>query len=176
MSQSSLATQNSTGLVPASQATTLAPKAAKFVDSHLKFNLGLQTPALIATRHVQEAITVPSARVAPMPNMPAAMLGLINRRSRVLWVTDLALLMGLPVAYPNSQQYKLVLLQVNRVLLGLRVHEIEGIVSAPPEQIQPAPAHVPHTLLPFLRGCILQTNEVQLVLDAEAILQSPSLR
>jgi twitching motility protein PilI len=94
----------------------------------------------------------------------------------VLWVTDLALLLGLPVAHTHTQQYKLVLLQVHRVLLGLRVEEIEGIVSAPPENIQSPPAHIPKNLLPFLKGCILQGNEVLLTLNAEAILQAPALK
>ncbi len=111
-----------------------------------------------------------------MPNMPPALLGLINRRSQVLWVTDLALLLGLPVAYPNSQQYNLVLMQAGSVLLGLRVQAIEGILSFPSDQLQPPPAHIPNTLVPFLEGCVLQDREVLLALNAEAILRSPALQ
>lgn len=156
--------------------TAIAPQATTAISySYLKFTLGRQA-ALIPTRQVQEAITIPTARVTPMPNMPPAMLGLINRRSRVLWVTDLALLLGLPVAYPNAQQYNLVLMQTGSVLLGLRVHTVEGILSLPARQMQPPPAHVPHSLVPFLEGCVLQAGEVLLVLDAEAILRSPALQ
>lgn len=144
-------------------------------QSYLKFTLGLQA-VLIPTRQVQEAITIATARVTPMPNMPPALLGLINRRSQVLWVTDLALLLGIPVAYPNTQQYNIVLMQTGGVLLGLRVHTIEGILSLPLDRVQTPPAHVPNTLVPFLQGCVLQQGEILLVLDAEAILRSPVLQ
>jgi twitching motility protein PilI len=174
MSEMSLAN----ALLPLDQRNSAAitpAKAAPKTQSYLKFTLGLQG-ALIATHQVQEAITVPTARVTPMPNMPPALLGLINRRSQVLWVTDLALLLGLPVAYPNSQQYNLVLMQTGNVLLGLRVHAIEGILNLPAVAVQSPPAHIPNSLVPYLRGCVLQAGEVLLVLDAEAILRSPTLQ
>jgi len=158
-----------------SQGTMASQSALTITQSYLKFTLGLQA-ALIPTRQVQEAITISTARMTPMPNMPPALLGLINRRSQVLWVTDLALLLGLPVAFPNSQQYNLVLMQAGAVLLGLRVHTIEGILSLPVGQVQPPPPHVPSSLVPFLQGCVLQQGEVLLVLDAEAILRSPALQ
>lgn len=145
-------------------------------DAHLKFHLGVQTPAIIATRHLQEAITVPAQRVSPMPNMPACMLGLINRRSRVIWVADLALVLGLSIADANPHQYNLILLQVGTVALALRVHAIEEILTIRPDQIQSPPSHIPASLVPYLRGCILQGSEVLLALDAEAIAQSSALQ
>lgn len=174
MSEHSLAN----ALLPLGQgaSTAIAPQATVAVTrSYLKFTLGLQA-VLIPTGQVQEAITIPTARVTPMPNMPPALLGLINRRSRVLWVTDLALLLGLPVSFPNSQQYNLVLMQIGATTLGLRVNTIDGILSLPVQQIQPPPAHVPNSLVAFLQGCVLQQGEVLLVLNAEAILCSPALQ
>jgi positive phototaxis protein PixI len=144
--------------------------------THLKFHLGAQTPAVMATQHIQEAITIPAQRVTPMPNMPPCMLGLINRRSRVVWVADMALLLGLPVTQALSHQYNLILLQVENGLLALRVHEIDGILSISPDMIQAPPSHIPSGLLPYLRGCILQPAEVLLALNAEAIIQSSTLQ
>lgn len=161
---------------PEGQASAIAaPASPLLTQSYLKFNLGRQA-VLMPTQQVQEAITIPTARITPMPNMPPALLGLINRRSRVLWVTDLALLLGLQVAYPNTQQYSLVLMQTGVVLLGLRVHTVEGIISLPAHQVQSPPAHVPNSLVPFLQGCVLQAGEVLLVLDAEALLRAPALQ
>lgn len=167
---------NNSGLMLSNGGAALASlKKGQYTHSHLKFHLGDQL-ALLPTSQVLEAITVPAASLTPMPNMPPAMLGLINRRSQVLWVADLAMLLGIPVAYPYSQQYNLVLLQVNHVLLGLRVQDVEGILSLPPENICEAPAHVPAGLVPFLRGCFLQNNDVLLVLSAEAVLRAPALQ
>jgi twitching motility protein PilI len=142
----------------------------------LKFHLGLRTPALLATQYIQEAITIAAHRVSPMPNMPSCMMGLINRRSRVLWVVDLAHLLGLPIGYTQTQQYNLILLQVGTTTVGLRVHEIDGIQSVQPDQIQSPLTQISPQLVPYLRGCLLQSNEILLVLDAEAIVRSSALQ
>ncbi|HSM83303.1 MAG TPA: chemotaxis protein CheW [Nodosilinea sp.] len=169
MSNLSLTHAQGSGAALATQAVT------PLTQSYLRFGLGTQA-ALLPTRQVQEAIATPAARITPMPNMPPALLGLINRRSQVLWVVDLALLLGLPTAYPNSQQYNLVLLQIGAVILGLRVSSIDGILSLPPQHMQPAPTHVPPGLVPFLRGCVLQDGVVLLGLDGEALLRAPALQ
>ncbi|MDB9526333.1 chemotaxis protein CheW [Oscillatoria sp. CS-180] len=166
---------NSLSLNVQETGTIASPAIVQYTHSHLKFRLGRHL-TLLPTRQILEVITVPAASVTPMPNMPPAMLGLINRRSQVMWVTDLALLLGIPVAYPNSQQYNLVLLQVNQVLLGLRVQEIDNILNLPHQEVCPPPAHVPAGLVPFLRGCYVKENDVLLVLNAEAILHAPALK
>jgi twitching motility protein PilI len=164
------------GLVVAGRGGAIAPKnLTHYAHSHLKFRLGSYT-ALLSTNQVLEAVTLPAASLTPMPNMPPAMLGLINHRSQVIWVTDLALLLGIPVAHPHAQQYNLVLLQVDHVLVGLRVHEISGILSLPPAQIFPVLPHIASGLVPFLRGCFFEGSEVLLVLNGEAILKAPALQ
>lgn len=166
--------QSST-LVPQGEHAIAPRRLGQYIHSHLKFGLGQHT-GLLPTQQVLEVITIPAASMTPMPNMPPAMLGLINRRSQVLWVADLALLLGIPVTYPNSQLYHLILLQVSQVIVGLRVQEIINIHSIPPEHICPPPAHLPAGLVPFLRGCYLQNREVVLALSGEAILRAPALQ
>ncbi len=145
-------------------------------DAHLKFHLGQKTPACFAMTHVQEAIVLPAHRLTPMPNMPASLLGLMNRRSRVVWVVDLALMLGVSRLSPSVQQYSLVMIQVGTVPLGLAVQRIEGIRWVQQEAIQSPLGQVTSALVPYLRGCILQPQEIVLVLDAEAIVQSPILQ
>ncbi|MDJ0704114.1 MAG: chemotaxis protein CheW [Leptolyngbyaceae cyanobacterium MO_188.B28] len=145
-------------------------------ETYLKIQLGVKTSAVISTKHVQEALVLPADQLTPMPNMPPCMLGLINRRSRVLWVVDLAQILGLSNPETSSQQNSLVLLQVGSISLALLVKQIEGIAGFAAETIQSPPGYVTSALVPYLRGCILQQQEILLVLDAEAIIQSPILR
>jgi twitching motility protein PilI len=131
-------------------------------------------------RYVQEAMVLPARRLTPMPNMPACMLGLMNRRSRVMWVIDLSQMLGLPALDANTQQYNLVLVQVGAIALGLAVQQVEGITWINPDQIHPSIGQVLPSLAPYLRGCTVQQQnqrqEMLLVLDAETIAQSPILR
>ncbi|NJO41297.1 MAG: purine-binding chemotaxis protein CheW [Cyanobacteria bacterium CRU_2_1] len=149
-------------------------------DAYLKFQLAPKTPAVFSMRYVQEAIILPTRRLTPMPNMPSPMLGLTNRRSRVFWVVDLAQMLGIAALDANVQQYTLILMQVGSVPLGLAIQQVKGIAWFHPDAVQSPLRQVTTALVPYLRGCILQQHEqlqeILLVLDAEAIVQSPILR
>ncbi len=149
-------------------------------EPYLKFQLGRQTPAVFSMRHVQEALILPTRRLTPMPNMPAPILGLTNRRSRISWVVDLPQLLGLPALDFNTQQHTLILVQVGIISISFAVQQVEGITRLQPEDIQSPQGQVTSKLVPYLRGCILQQQEHQqevlLVLDPEAIAQSAVLQ
>lgn len=149
-------------------------------DAYLKFRLNAWTPAIFSMRSVQEAIVLPSRRLTPMPNMPSPMMGLMNRRSKVVWVVDLAQLLGLSILDLNAQQYTLILIQVGAVPLGLAVQQVEGMIRVQPDEIQSPLGQIGLALVPYLRGCILQESgqkpEMLLALDAEAIVQAPILQ
>lgn len=149
-------------------------------EAFLRFELCPQTSAVLFMRYVQEAMILPARRLTPMPNMPACMLGLMNRRSRVVWVIDLAQMLGLSLLDANTQQYSLVQVQVGTIALGLAVQQVEGITWINPDQVQPPIGPVVPALAPYLRGCVVQQQEQKqemlLVLDAETIAQSPILR
>ncbi|MCU0565365.1 MAG: chemotaxis protein CheW [Oculatellaceae cyanobacterium Prado106] len=148
-------------------------------ETYLKFQLNRQVPAVFSMRHVQEALILPARRLTTMPNMPAPVLGLTNRRNRVSWVVDLPQLLGLSALDSNTQQHTLILVQVGSVPIGFAVQQVEGITRLNPEDIQSPRGQVTSALVPYLRGCILQKQddkqEVLIVLDAEAIAQSPLL-
>ncbi len=145
-------------------------------DSYLKFQIDFQTTGVLSMEYTQEVLTVPIERITPMPNMHEAVLGLFNRNSRVLWVVDLAQLLYLQPIIPNAQQYNIVIIRVGQTPLGLIVQEVKGITRFTPDRIQPATGIVSTHLLTYLRGCILQSKEILLVLDAEAIVCSPAVR
>lgn len=156
-----------------------SPAQAPVGDAYLKFRLTPQTAAMLSMKEVQEALILPTRRLTLMPNMPPCMVGLTNRRNRVAWVVDLPQLLDLPELDTSLQQYPIVMIQVGAVLLGLMVHQIDGLVWFKPEEIQTAIEPRAATLAMYLRGCALQQQEQQqeilLVLDAEAIVQSPAL-
>jgi len=175
-SSPSQADTSNSALMPPSLPNLQPVRQQKAVgDAYLKFRLGQQTPAVFSMKHVQEALILPVHRLTPMPNMPACMLGLMNRRSRVMWVVDLAQLLGLPVLDTSARQYSLVMIRVGSIPLGLGVQKIEGISWLTAESIQPPPGQAPSGLLPYLRGCVLQQKEILLVLNAEAVVQSSIL-
>jgi twitching motility protein PilI len=144
-------------------------------DSYLKFHLDQQIPAILAMQHVQEVLMLPARRIAPMPNMPECVLGLLNRHNRILWTIDLAQLLGLKPFNSNTQQYNIVIIQAKQLTLGLLVQEVKGVSHFSPDLIQAPTELVTSVLIPYLQGCIFQEQKLLLVLNAEAIVLSPTL-
>lgn len=157
----------------------------------LSFQLNEQTPAIFPMRQVQEVIVLPAQQITPIPNMPPCVLGLSTRRSRVMWLVDLAhMLLSNPLP-SNVRNYNVIIIRVDQtlqqqnmlvatahkqVLLGLIVPTMKGVVRFSPDLIQRPKGHFAPSLAPCLRGCLLQQDEMLLVLDAEAIARSPILQ
>jgi len=144
-------------------------------DTYLRFQLNQNTSAVLPVKHIQEAIVIPASAVTPMPNMPECILGLINWRSRICWIVDLLGVMYLNPLDNNHRQYSVVMIRVESVLLGLVVQTIKGTIKLVPDAIESPIGQVPPSLVPYLRGCIIQPSEILLVLDAQAIVHSSSL-
>lgn len=144
-------------------------------DSFLKFNVDLNTSAILAMEQVQEVLIIPARRITPMPNMTESVLGLLNRRNRVLWVIDLAQLLGLHPLGTNTQQYNVIIIQAKQINLGLLVQEVKGVTHFAPQLIQAPTELLASTLIPYLSGCIFQSEEILMLLNAEAIVLSPTL-
>lgn len=140
-------------------------------EAYLKFQLAPRVPAVFAARSVEEATIIAPEQVTAIPNMPSCMLGLLNRRNRVIWVANLVRLLGMPLPERPRQQYSMVIVKAGSSL-GLLVDAIDGIVHLSAEDLQPPPQQVNSVLIPYLKGCAIQGEQILLVLDAEAVLQS----
>lgn len=145
-------------------------------DGYLKFHLNRQTSAVLPMRHTQEAIVVPVEAIASMPNMPGCILGLMNWRSRIVWAIDLPKMFNLEYLDGRLRQYNVIIIRVESILLGLVVHEIQGTTKFMPDDIRSPVGQVASSLIPYLRGCVVQQKDILLVLDAQAIVQSSILR
>ncbi len=144
-------------------------------NTYIKLQLDGQTPAVMSMYYVQEVLIIPINRITPMPNMPKCVLGLLNRRNRVLWAIDLVQLLNLQPVDINAQQYHVVIIRVNQVPLALVVQEVKGITRFTPDCIQSTVEFITADITPYIDGCIPQQQETLLVLNAEAIAHSPIL-
>jgi twitching motility protein PilI len=157
---------------------TLSPKPNphSLGDGYIKFQLNQKTAAILSMKHTQEAIIVPVESVTSMPNMPACILGLMNWRSRIIWVVDLPRILNLESLDHRQRQYNVIVVRVESILLGLVVQEIKGTAKFLPDEICSPVGQVASSLVPYLCGCVVQQQEISLVLDAQAIVHSSILR
>ncbi|MBD2691314.1 chemotaxis protein CheW [Anabaena catenula] len=146
------------------------PTQSSSGDSYLKFQLNQQTTAVLSINHTQEAIIIPVESVTAMPNMPACILGLMNWRSRIIWVIDLPKMFNLECLDHRLRQYNIIVIKVESLLLGLVVQEIKGTTKLMSDDIHSPVGQVASSLVPYLCGCVEQKEETLLVLDAHNIV------
>jgi positive phototaxis protein PixI len=144
--------------------------------SHLKFELSPGVPAVLPMNYVQEAITVPVHQLTPIPNMPPCILGLMHRRSQVLWVVDLAKFLGSNHLDASTQHHDMVILRVGQTTFSGAVHRIEGMIWLAEEEVQPLSDILDPHFTNYLTGCVMQAQQPLFVLDVEAIVQSSVLQ
>lgn len=145
-------------------------------DSYLKFQINQHSFGLIAMKQIQEAVVIPTQAVAAMPNMPQSIVGLINWRSRIIWAVDMPRLLNLVSQDSYVREYNIIIIRTETTSLGLIVKSIQGAIRVQLEAIESPHGQIASGLVPYLRGCVRQEQQMLLVLDAEAIAQSSILR
>ncbi|MGK7888880.1 MAG: chemotaxis protein CheW [Leptolyngbyaceae cyanobacterium] len=143
---------------------------------YLKFFLNLNTPALLPMKSIQEVAVLPARLLTIMPNMPPYILGLINRRSRVIWVIDISQVLGLEEISFIPKNYDAIIVKNDVFWAAFAIHKIEGIIRVEDDAFRATPSYISPTLIPYMNGYILQNDNMSLLLNIEAIAQSPLLR
>jgi positive phototaxis protein PixI len=147
-------------------------------EPFLYLRLAPKTKAMLSMAQAVEALVIPTERVNPVPNMPVWMLGLLNQRTRVYWVIDLPLLLGLSPVEPFAQRYSIILLREKQKTLAIAVPEVIGIVRV--DTILSPIEDTASPLVPCLQGYLMpelseepaQQNSKRWVLDSHAIFQT----
>lgn len=133
---------------------------------------------LMAMGAIQEVLSLPVQRLSPMPNMPAPVLGLMNRGNRIFWLVDLGLLLGISRLEPNIQQHHVLVLRSGAFALGLAVADVQSMTWKANEDLQPALSLANARFSPYVSHttAIDGANEaVAWVLKEQSILESPIL-
>ena len=141
-------------------------------NGYIKFQLNQQTGAVLSIAHTQEVIVVPVTSVTAIPNMPACILGLMNWRSHIIWVVDLPKMFNLECLDHRLYQYNIIVIQIESMILGLVVQEIKGTTKFIVDDVRSPIGQVASNLVPYLCGCVVQQEQILLVLDAVHILRS----
>jgi twitching motility protein PilI len=79
-----------------------------------------------------------------------------------------------PLNY-NTQQYNIAIAKVGDRAIALAVQAIKGVQRLTIDVLQSPVGYVSPGLVPYLQSCVLQQEQVLLVLETQAIISSPLL-
>jgi positive phototaxis protein PixI len=166
----------------------------------LRFHLSSTETALLPIDSIKEILQIPTTAVLPVPNMPASVLGVYNRRGNILWLVDLGVQLGVShvavvhasVLQPKPKQPRQViaaprhritavptlntiLIQVEQEVLGLVVSQVLDLETHPLSDLQPPVADLfPPQLSPFIQAYLTRSNSP--VLSPVSLINDPSLQ
>jgi twitching motility protein PilI len=145
---------------------TLAEKK----ESYLNLQVNPSTQVILPMTQTQEVVVIERKKITPIPNMQSFVLGLLNQRSQVVWVVDLAAMFNFTPLDLEESNYNIAIIRINKKALGIAVEQIQGIKQIQPEMIQSPVGVVNLNIIPYLRGCIFHEQKMYLVLEPEAFL------
>jgi twitching motility protein PilI len=137
---------------------------------YLSLQIEAQTRIALPMQSTQEVLRVPSLRITPIPNLNPAIIGLLNQRSRIFFVVDLALILGLQSNLKSQREYNIAIIRDGKNSLGLAVPEIKGMTRISEDKIKSPIGTISPNLIPYLRGCIFDSNNLVLILEPSAIM------
>lgn len=123
---------------------------------------------------VQEIVRVPA--IARIPQSPGFVEGVINLRGRVITVVDLRKRMGHSVVALNeaagerAKKARILVIEVDRRLLGVIVDEVAEVLRLAEEQVEPAPAMVAGLGNQYITGVGKLQNDLLILIEIEKIL------
>jgi purine-binding chemotaxis protein CheW len=113
----------------------------------------------------------PLRELTPLPCTPASIRGLVNVHGRLVAVIDLKRFFGLPER-GITDLHRVLLLRKGDVEIGLLSDTVEGVRAIDRDEIQPPLMTLEGIAAKYIVGV---TPERLVVLDADAILDDPSL-
>jgi positive phototaxis protein PixI len=149
------------------------PERKKIGAAYLKILLDRDTPAAIAMESTRAALAIEPSRIAPMPNMPSHVVGMLSHRSRVFWVIDLARMLGMPPVNLRQPKLNVLLLEVDRQTIALLIPKIDGVMRFLPEEVISPLGNFSADLVPYLQGWLPHSRDILLVLSTRALVTSP---
>ena len=122
---------------------------------------------------VQEIVRVPE--ITPVPDMPSFIKGVINLRGKIVSVIDLGKRLKLDCA-PLSRSSRILVLEVEKKIIGLLVDAVTQIIKVPPEAVEPPPEIVSSIAAEYLMGVGKLPDKLVILLDLRNILKPEELR
>lgn len=145
-------------------------------ELHLRFFVPSGNEFALPATGIKEVISKSPDQITAIPNASPLLLGTINFRGRVIWVSDLGQFLGDAVMLNTDRsEIPIITVEDQDTLLGLAIERLGEMDWLDVEQVQ-IPTNVPDSMAPFLRGEWLfikeESNQVLRLLDQVAILRS----
>jgi len=141
----------------------------------LRFRFGTQESALLPADYIREVLGIWAERILPVPHVSPSVLGIHNWRGQMLWLVDLAHLLGFDGGTgAAAETIDIIVLEVEKRLLGLAVRKVDNLEEHDWQKLQPPTGLFPPAMLAYVEGYLTEAEST--ILSAPALVHSPLWR
>ncbi|MGL5081116.1 MAG: chemotaxis protein CheW [Microcoleaceae cyanobacterium] len=150
------------------------------VQSFLSVRLGPEFQLLLSTQPLLEILNLNPRHLVSVPQMPASVVGVCTWKQEVLWIIDLANLLGLGsqlTANVLTSHCSVLVMKTQNGNLGLMVNQVGQVVSCNPAQIQPISSEFQFVNLIGFQEKLMRefwidpANTINPILEVETVVQ-----
>jgi len=148
-------------------------------EQFLTFSLGQDQQAMLPTSQLLEIVKVYLSQITPIAGIAPYVMGVYNWRGDVIWVIDLASMLGYKPLYAQERskfqdKCHVIFLRIQDLVIGLAVSQVGQMIKCDISKIQTTGlAFTNPVMREVCRGYWLSgSSDTFLVLDGNAIAQS----
>jgi twitching motility protein PilI len=144
-------------------------------DLHLRFYVPSGNEFALAASGIREVISASPERITCIPNTSPLLLGTLNWRGQVIWITDLGEFLGETMPFnTNRPEIPIIVIEDQETIIGLAVDQIVGMDWLSSELLSP-PQNVSDSMVALIHGQWVINSEKShylRLLDQLAIIRS----
>ena len=123
----------------------------------------------INVMQVQEVLRF--TEITPVPGAPNSVLGIINLRGNVVTVIDMRSLFQLPADEP-TEQTRIMIVECNKVIVGLLVDSVAEVINLDNNQIDTAPNLASDDNSRYIQGVYSDGNRIYILVELNKLVSA----
>jgi purine-binding chemotaxis protein CheW len=143
-------------------------------DLYLRFFVESGDEFALAAMGIREVLSLTPDQITPVPNVSPLLMGVLNFRGQVIWVSDVGqFLGGTRLLNTERTEISIIVIESQEIAVGLAVERVRGMEWLSLDKLLPPSSQATDSMSPFLKGEWQGVSETSLrLLDPASILRS----
>jgi twitching motility protein PilI len=143
-------------------------------DLYLRFFVESGEEFALPAMGIREVLALLPDQITPIPNVSPLLMGVLNFRGQVIWVSDIGQFLGsTKLLNTERAELSIIVIESQDTTVGLAVERVKGMEWLSLDTLVPPSSAATDSMFPFLKGEWQGISEQSLrLLDPSSILRS----
>jgi purine-binding chemotaxis protein CheW len=143
-------------------------------DLYLRFFVESGDEFALPAMGIREVLSLVPSQITPVPNVSPLLMGVLNFRGQVIWVSDIGQFLGSTKLLNTERvEISIIVIESQETMVGLAVEQVKGMDWLNLDALMPPSISASDSISPFLKGEWQGISDLPLrLLDPQSILRS----